>query len=182
MDKKKLIGTIIGVVAFAALIAGATYAWMTNAVTITNGVYNLKSMNFLVNYSKGANINAVNAVATPTVSNTTKITVTAGLAPNSAPGTMDVYLNTSSSINAILTGQFLKYSWCKGTCGTNDFASHTGTVSSASNQTLIIDDTVLEATQQQYNIYLWIDESKDTNSIAGLSYAGHISAIATQTE
>ena len=29
MNKKKLIGTIIGVVAFAALIAGATYAWLT---------------------------------------------------------------------------------------------------------------------------------------------------------
>lgn len=181
MDKKKLIGTIIGVAAFAALIAGATYAWASNAATITNGVYNLKSMNFLVNYSKGANINSVNAVATPTVSNTTKITVTAGLAPNSAPGTMNVYLNTSSSINEILTGGFLKYSWCIGTCGTNDFASHTGTVGTTA-QTVIIPNTVLSTSQQQYNIYLWIDETKDTNSITGKSYAGHISAVATQTE
>lgn len=40
MDKKKLIGTIIGVTMFAALIAGATFAWLTFSATITNGSYN----------------------------------------------------------------------------------------------------------------------------------------------
>ena len=59
MDKKKLIGTIIGVVAFGALIAGATYAWLTYNATITNGNYLLSSMNFSVVYTKGTAVSAV---------------------------------------------------------------------------------------------------------------------------
>ena len=51
MDKKKLIGTIIGVTMFAALIAGATFAWLTFNATITEGTYNAASMNFLVDYT-----------------------------------------------------------------------------------------------------------------------------------
>ena len=56
MDKKKLIGTIIGVAMFAALIAGATFAFLSFTATVTNSTYNGTSMNFLVDYTKGTAI------------------------------------------------------------------------------------------------------------------------------
>ncbi len=54
MDNKKLIGTIVGVIGFVALIAGATFAWLTTTVNVTNGTYNAKSKNFVITYA-GAN-------------------------------------------------------------------------------------------------------------------------------
>lgn len=51
MNNKKLIGTILGVIAFIALIAGATFAWLSASVNITNGTYNIKSKNFVINYA-----------------------------------------------------------------------------------------------------------------------------------
>lgn len=56
MDKKKLIGTIIGVVAFAALIAGATYAywqWSTNTAQATNVKFTVPTQDKLL----GATLN-----------------------------------------------------------------------------------------------------------------------------
>ena len=43
MDRKKLIGTIIGVIFFVALIAGATFAWLTFNANVTNGNYNVST-------------------------------------------------------------------------------------------------------------------------------------------
>lgn len=50
MNKKKLIGTIIGVVLFAALIAGATFAWLTISLNVTNGDYIYNTTKFVINY------------------------------------------------------------------------------------------------------------------------------------
>ena len=51
-----MIGTIIGVIAFAVLISGATFAWLTYSVNVTGGTYNGASTNFVVNYTKGTDI------------------------------------------------------------------------------------------------------------------------------
>ena len=45
MNQKKLIGTIIGVLFFAVLIAGATFAWFTFSVNVSNGNYNAATGN-----------------------------------------------------------------------------------------------------------------------------------------
>ena len=51
MDIKKLIGTIIGVILFVALIAGATFAWLTFGTTlVSTNVNSANTMNFLVDY------------------------------------------------------------------------------------------------------------------------------------
>ena len=136
---------------------------------------------FVVNYTKGTNVNNIKMVSVPTDANTTALTVKAGLASGSAPGKMTIYLNRSSESNLIITGGFLKYSYCVGTCSGNDFAQHTGTVTST-NPTVIATNLVLGSTQENYNIYLWIDNSMDTNNITGLSFTGYISADAIQTE
>lgn len=184
MDKKKLIGTIIGVVAFAALIAGATYAYLSVAVNIASGtgVYNVQSMHFLVDYTGGSAISTMpKLLASPTASTADVITVQAGLASGSTPGTMTIYLNTTSSSNTYITGEYLNYSWCEGTCSGTAFNDHKGTVSTT-GRTTIATGIVLSSTKKNYNIYLWTDDTKDISQIVGLSYAGYIEAVATQTE
>jgi predicted ribosomally synthesized peptide with SipW-like signal peptide len=70
LDKKKLIGTIIGVVAFIALIAGATFAWFTATVTVTNGNYLGTVKNFVITYTGssavGSNLRIIDTVTTAT--------------------------------------------------------------------------------------------------------------------
>ena len=48
MERKKLIGTIIGVTMFALLIVGATYAWLSATINVNNGTYQLSTRNFII--------------------------------------------------------------------------------------------------------------------------------------
>lgn len=54
MNTKKLLGTIIGVIMFAALIAGATFAWLTFGVTVGSNVSSGNTVNFVINYTAGS--------------------------------------------------------------------------------------------------------------------------------
>lgn len=56
MNTKKLIGTIIGVTMFVVLIAGATFAWLTFGTTVTEVTNQGQTMNFVVDYAAGNNI------------------------------------------------------------------------------------------------------------------------------
>ena len=56
MDKKKLIGLFIGVMMFAALIAGATFAGLTLEANTTNNVISGTSRDFTFAYKKGTDI------------------------------------------------------------------------------------------------------------------------------
>ena len=57
MNKRKLYGTLIGVIAFAILIAGATFAWFTYVFNATNGSYNAATTCFDIIYEQGQDIN-----------------------------------------------------------------------------------------------------------------------------
>ena len=189
MDKKKLIGTIIGVVAFAALIAGATYAWLTYNATITNGNYLLGSMNFSVAYEKGTAVNAVPILTNPTATQVTSggghLAVTASKASGSAPGDLTILLNTNSATAALISSGALKYAACVGTCSEDNLTEEDtyGTVTSTS-PIEIIESTPLTASPTTYNIYLWLDSALVTNQLieANASYSGYISASALQTD
>ena len=189
MDKKKLIGTIIGVVAFAALIAGATYAWLTYNATITNGNYLLGSMNFSVAYEKGTAVNAVPILTNPTATQVTSggghLAVTASKATGSAPGDLTILLNTNSATAALISSGALKYAACVGTCSEDNLTEEDtyGTVTSTS-PIEIIESTPLTASPTTYNIYLWLDSALVTNQLieANASYSGYISASALQTD
>ena len=66
MDKKKFIGTIVGVIFFVALIAGATFAWLTFNASVTNGNYAGSTLNFTYNYTTGTDVTKINILtATP---------------------------------------------------------------------------------------------------------------------
>ena len=188
MDKKKLIGTIIGVVAFAALIAGATYAWLTYNATITNGNYLLGSMNFSVTYVKGTAVNAVPILTNPTATEVTSggghLAVQASKASGSAPGNLTIKLVTNASTNAtLLSKNALKYAACIGTCQATDLSQETykGTVS-ATGELNIIPTTPLTASPTTYNIYFWLDSASVDTTIVNAEYSGYISASATQVD
>ena len=130
MDKKKLIGTIIGVMAFAALIAGATFAWFTATVTINNGSYTGTAKNFVFTFAGSANIGNNLAIIDSTTSTTSNITssasaavandgwaaITASKTANDAPAkSFKLLLNITTNT---LTTNSLVYAVCKGDCPT----------------------------------------------------------------
>ena len=140
MDKKKLIGTIVGVIAFAALIAGATFAWLTQNASVTNGSYNFGTMNFSVAYTKGTALTSVPILSAPTTSTAATLNVKANKVSGSAPGTLTIYLNTESSTTAaLLSSGALNYAVCVGTCSSTDLtaASTKGTVTASGKKALL---------------------------------------------
>ncbi len=184
MDKKKMIGAIVGVIAFIALVAGATYAWLTNSLAVTNGTYNVASKNFLINFTKGTQISSLPILSSATTDTAASLNVKAGLATGSTPGTITIYLNVSE-IDTNLKNDSINFTYCKGTtCSGTDFATHTQTIGSSSGNKIAIvtDDPVTSTTQTTYNIYFWLDGSKIGDNQLGKSFTGYISAEAHQTE
>ena len=77
MDTKKLLGTIIGVIMFALLIVGATYAWLSQTATVTNGTYaNLKTKNFIINYVGGTEVTDTVQTHNATTASITTLAIT----------------------------------------------------------------------------------------------------------
>lgn len=181
MDKKKLIGTIIGVTLFAALIAGATYAFMTFTATVTNATYNATSMNFIVDYTKGTDINNLKQLKTATPSTATSLVVKAKKHAGSPNGNITIKL-TSTSTGTLTTGGIVNYVLCKGACSsfTADNVKKTGTVTATSTVDLITE--ALSDTEVSYYVYFWLDANKITNDHLNQTYSGNINASATQTE
>lgn len=188
MDKKKLIGTIIGVVMFAALIAGATFAWFTFGVTVTNGNYSGTTQNFIINYTKGTDVTDVPMLASGTASTAKSLTVSAYRASTTATGTLYIKLNTSSTTSLTTSGA-LNYAVCSGTstaagCTTLTSGSTgvltAGTISASGDKTLYSTASI-PTTQTYYWIFFWLDGSKVTNDHLGQSYTGYIHASATQS-
>ena len=63
MNTKKLIGMIIGVTLFAALIAGATFAYLTYAATVQNATKTVTTRNFTFTSPTGTNITELRVIA-----------------------------------------------------------------------------------------------------------------------
>ena len=124
MDKRKLIGTIIGVVMFAALIAGATYAFLSFTATVTNATYNGTTMNFLVDYTKGTAITYLPQYASGTTTDITQVSpaklaedgaqlvVVAKHHENSAKGYATIKLTTTST-GTLTTGGLINWVICR---------------------------------------------------------------------
>ena len=205
MDKKKLIGTIIGVVAFGALMVGATFALLSYNIVFNNANYNFSSANFSIVYGKGTTISKV-----PTFDSTPSkddfidtgddatgghLSVTARTVAGSLPGLITIYLYTENTTTAALIASgAINYAVClgnteisatpyKGTLPT------TGVIGNKYNLTTIqgsaVADEPLKITSSSvdktYNIYFWIDPSKiDDNFPDSATYSGYIGAKAEQ--
>lgn len=181
MDKKKLIGTIIGVTLFAALIAGATYAFLTFTATVTNATYNASTMNFIVDYSKGTDISDLPQLTTATASTAKSLVVKAKKHTGSPDGDITIKLNTTTIEGTLGSDGVVNYAICKGACANNfSGAKKTGTVGTTGTIDLLTE--ALSTTEVSYYIYFWLDASKIKIEHIGKTYSGNISATATQTE
>lgn len=193
MDKKKLIGTIVGVTAFIALIAGATFAWFTATVGITTGTYNAKTLNFVINYTKGTDITTMppmlkNSAATG--GNTSTLVVAANRTSNDADGKLEIRLTTTSS-NTLTTSGALHYAVCTGTetasactgaltSGSTGVQGTPGNVTAAGTKTIFTVNTI-PTTKTYYWVHFWLDGDVVTNAHANQAYAGYIHAYAQQS-
>lgn len=188
MDKKKLIGTIIGVVAFAALIAGATYAWFSFALNVTTGTYNATTQNFIITYEKGTNITSAPPVlSSPTASTASSLVVTAYRTSDVATGTLEIQLTTTSS-DVLTTSGVIHYAVCasttQGSPGCTTLTSGatgvkaTGSITAASTITLYSE--AIPTTKTYYYVYFWLDGATYGESHVGKTYSGYIHAKATQ--
>jgi len=186
LNKQKLIGTIIGVTLFAALIAGATFAFLSFTAGVINSTYNGTSMNFLVDYTKGTDISSLPQLKTATPSTASHLVINAKKHNNSVNGYLTIKLSTTSS-NALTEDGIVNWVLCKGAC-TNDFnskkASGTitegGTTSEPSVITLWSDPDLINTDGTDYYIYFWIDASGITNSHVNNTYSGYVHASAIQ--
>jgi len=195
LDKKKLIGTIIGVTLFAALIAGATFAWLTFSANITNGNYSAGTMNFVVNYAKGTDIISAPTLTTATAETASNLMVSASRDSSSADGTLYIKLTTSTD-NLLTRSGIVNYAVCSGTAtaaacdgelteGSNGVLS-AGTVSVAGEKEIYsVGSIPLTTAPAYYWIFFWIDAQGLTNAIVEAAetertYSGYIHASAVQ--
>ena len=210
MDKKKLIGTIIGVTLFIALIAGATFAWLTANATTTNGNYTATTKNFIITYAGGTQINAVKQLSSATTATITSETsaategdgwlaVTASKSANSAKAS-DFSIKLHVTKNN-LTTKAVTYAVCNGACptgvalatvssGTATCASGVascGTIAAGASETeiVLLQDTETFNTDAAvgnttYNVYFWLDSGTIANADIGKTFSGYIYAWAQQ--
>lgn len=209
MNKQKLIGTIIGVIFFVALIAGATFAWLTFNATVTNGTYDGTSLNFTYTYAGGNAVSSITMLGATPARNSIKdtagyIVLTASKAANTAKASsFNIKLHKTSS--SITPESVIRYAVCKGTAAncdntvsttipstTNDtFVAYgqLGTWDGSSDITLYSDTSTFAAegaASATYYVYLWIDgsliTSENQSSIIGKAFSGYIHASSTQTD
>ena len=193
MDTKKTIGAVVGVIAFIALIAGATFAWFTASAAVTNATYNGTVCSYSLAVT-GGNINTTLPLASSTASSAyhyskthdtigaqgVMSTVTAKLAnacSASSAGTATIKATISSGAS---TNCPLSYAVFSGS--TTDFsgtALKTGTITGTAAVDLITTST-LTTTDQTYKIWLYLDGDKITSSSCmNLAYKGNITVTST---
>lgn len=206
MSNKKIIGTVLGVVAFIALIAGATFAWLTVNATVTNS-YTGTTKTFVITYAKGNDIGTVsNGILqlkdpTPAQVTTGMATVTASKTANDAPAS-HFKLTFNISTNTFVSNSVI-YAACKSTdCPSTALATVTsssitcatgvtcGKITGGSLTAIdVLDDTTTFNTDSavsttSYNVYFWIDSellsNDDMNVTNGAQIGGNISASAIQ--
>lgn len=208
MDKKKFIGTIVGVIFFVALIAGATFAWLTFNASVTNGNYAGSTLNFTYNYTTGTDVTKINILtATPArnaiTAGTGYVALTASKPAGSAKASkFDLILKKTT--NEIGVSNVVKYAVCKSATATDCNNSASTAIPSATNTTWVALGTISTGTTDQtlysdtssfaaegaatanYYVYFWVNSDAiitgNQNQVVGKSFAGYIYATSQQTD
>ncbi len=176
MNNKKVWGTILGVAAFIALVAGVTYAWFTwsSNNTIINGTTGC----FNIVYDKGTDVTGTlipSADYTGGINAKVKINISEDC---DITGTGTLYLNTQDATTVPLTGA-VKYEVYQGSTRLDG-----GTITAKGDKAILSNFELSKAATAttEYTVYVWIDGDLANNDYAGTSYVGYIHASATQTE
>ena len=182
MKKAKLIGSIIGVFLFIALVAGFTYAWIawqSNNINIAG-----RSDCFDIDYGISQQIGSASAKASLSMTSdyteglSARVTLSLKTECANIPGTATLYLNTtnvgatSGTSSGILNGA-LKYTVVSGTS-----VLANGVIDSNNKIPLVDNIDVSSTTPTTYTVYVWLDGKVADNSYANLNYLGYISAEA----
>lgn len=193
-DKRKIIGTLLGILGFIAAMAGLTYAMyvtdITNTNVITGGRSDACENTIDIVYNKGTDINESEVPLVNSYTETsTSTTITFHQNPNldcgKSIGQIHIHTNSSTSNNLINT---LKYTIEKieGTTSTVT-ETYTGYItkkgSSCGEADTTIDIGLLEEATTTYKVYLWIDANESANiaeTVAEAAYTGYIHATANQ--
>ena len=182
MKKAKLIGSIIGVFLFIALVAGFTYAWIawqSNNINIAG-----RSDCFDIDYGISQQIGSASSKASLSMTSdyteglSAKVSLSLKTECANIPGTATLYLNTtnvgttSGTSSGILNGA-LKYTVVSGTS-----VLANGVIDSNNKIPLLDNIDVSSTSPTTYTVYVWLDGEVADNSYANLNYIGYISAEA----
>ncbi len=175
-DKTKLIGTILGVVLFIALIAGFTYAYLISRVekTLTTG-----SGKFSIDYQIVENITAEGLTPSDSKDEGLHGKVTAKLSEGSIKGKFNIYI-TPSVIEGLNTSDALKYEVYVNN-STTPYKTGDFNNAAVNNPLQIVDSYELNSstTLTTFDIYIWLDNNKVTNAMFGKTFKATISADST---
>lgn len=190
MDKKKLIGMFIGVLMFAALIAGATFAWLTIQANFTNNVITGSARDFTFTYEKGTDVSdMIWTTSSPPRSTIVKdkgyITIDVEKAPR-IPEASSFKIRLKKDKMEVGVNDLIKYAVCRsdilndGECN-NEVATPIptevggkwvalGSVTTAADDQILYDDPTTfnvysetTPTKAHYFVYFWLDSAVLTN-------------------
>lgn len=179
VEKKKLIGIILGVILLIALVVGITYAVYTFAVN--DDIISATSECFDVVYTKGADIGSnenkktlmIGSDYSKGLSSTIKVKTSSSCTINT--GTATLYLTTEDATSDILlTSNVLNYTVLEGST-----VLKTGVLTSK-GKIPIYENFTVNTTEKSITVYVWISGENITNDniseILSSSYYGRISA------
>lgn len=172
MEKRKMYGTIVGIVAFAALIIGVTYAWFTwssapRELSGTSGC-------FTINYVNGTEISG-NISPSADYTGGKSTTATLSIAKEcTTQGTATINLTTEERSTVDLSESGVKYAVYNA-----DTLVSEGAVTGETQALATVDLTKVATT---YTVYVWIDGEIADNDYVGKTYSGYIHVSATQVE
>ena len=143
MNTKKLIGTIIGVALFAALVAGATFAWLSFSATVQNATKTFTSRNFTFTSPTGTNITALRFLSGSPVRNTftggsdyVALSLSKGA---NTPYASSVKLMLKKPTNEFTVANALKYAVCRSSTAADcDNQAATAIPSATSNSNWVV--------------------------------------------
>lgn len=185
MDKRKLIGTIIGVLMFALLIVGATFAWLVLSANVTNSTANGTTLKYTVNYGKGNDVIELPYLENGTTTTANEITLTAQRPEGSLADNIKIYISTNAdeSDDILSTSGAIKYVICETEC---DETFYGNTINSLTTESTVEIFSGNLGTQDEpnkihtYKIYLWIDATIIGVEHLNKQYSGYIHADSTQ--
>ncbi len=182
MNTKKLIGMIIGVTLFAALIAGATFAYLTFTGSVQNNTYtNVTTRNFTFT-TTATTLNKIkprkHTSSLPVLNTFTASSDYLKLTISKAAGTpkaSHVYLRVKKPTNEFTTTGLIKYAVCKNTTDSNCDNTGTGSIPTSASGNWVAVGTLTTGTSEQqlydetatfnvngaanmnYYVYFWAD-------------------------
>lgn len=179
--KSKIIGSVIGVFLFIALVAGISYAWLTwsgRAIPITGSSQQCFTINYTVNKSVGTSNASVpiKYQSSYVGSQYAEVILGVGSSCTGVTGNGTIYLSTTNASNDILKGG-LYYTVVSVSGGTETVLSE-GSIMQTTEKKLLTNINVT-STSVTYRVYLWVNGAYADDTYLNATYSGEIGVKVT---